>query len=179
MRKISLFSSIPNSTSGKTARWLLALGSASVLALTLMASAQTAQPTQAQSTQTQTTQAQSTQTQNQQGQPGKVGQNGPRGQRQYGPFQVSYYSADPLAGGKLISTVTLQPPQQGTAQQQGQTAAAQRQNPLTAQAPAGAKFAVIKDDHGGARIIDLAQVGQMDGRGFGGPRQNNQQSDGQ
>ena len=174
MRKISLFGSTPNSTSGKAARWLLTLGSASVLALPLMASAQTAQPMQAQ-----TTQAQNKQTQNQQGQPGKTGQNGPRGQRQSGPLQVSYYSADPLSGGKLISTVTLQPPQQGTNQQQGQTAAAQRQNPLTAQAPAGAKFAVIKDDHGGARIIDLAQADQMGGRGFGGPRQNNQNPDGQ
>ncbi|WP_420594799.1 hypothetical protein [Deinococcus sp.] len=175
MRKISLFNSIPNSTSGKAARWLLALGSASVLALPLMASAQT--------TQTQTTPAQTTQTQNQQGQTkqgqsGKAGQNGPRGQRQSGPLQVSYYSADPLAGGKLISTVTVQPPQRGT-QAQGTQATTQRQNPLTAQAPAGAKFAVIKDDHGGARIIDLSQVGQMNGRGFGGPRQNNQQSDGQ
>ena len=162
MRKISLFSSTPNSTSGKTARWLVALGSASVLALPLMASAQT-------------TQAQPTQTQAQQDKSGNAARNEQGGQRQSGPMQVSYYSADPLAGGKLISTVTLQQPQRGANQQgQTQTAPAQRQNPLVAQAPAGAKFAVIKDNHGGARIIDLSQADQMNGRGFGGPGQNGQ-----
>ena len=132
--------------------------------------------------QKQTAQAQTTQAQ--QARPSQT-QNGQvqNGQRQRGPgqfaaLQVSYYSADPLSGGKLLGSVTVQPPPRSA----GQTGAANppTQNPLKAQAPAGAKFAVIEDDHGGARIIDLSQANQvMGGRGFGGPRQNNRGPNGQ
>ncbi|UWX65284.1 hypothetical protein [Deinococcus rubellus] len=80
-------------------------------------------------------------------------------------LKVSYYSGDPLEGGKLIGTVKLMPPRQAAAPGPAQ-AVGQRQNPLAAQAPAGARFAVIKDTRGGARIIDLSQMNQrMDGQG--------------
>ncbi|MFC4453434.1 hypothetical protein [Deinococcus sonorensis] len=98
-------------------------------------------------------------------------------------LQVSYYAGDPLAGGKLLQTVTLKPPQQGagpmTSQQapgqpgaqqghRGTGATPDRQDPVHASAPAGATFAVIRDGRGGARIVDLSQP--MQGPGGIGPR---------
>ena len=106
-------------------------------------------------------------------QPGQSNQARSNQTRQ--PLSVSYYSGDPLGGGKLISTLTLTPPAQGQGQrgQRNQTPQAGQppQNPIQAQAPKGAKYAVIQDGHGGARIIDLTQMDAgMGGRGgFGGP----------
>lgn len=78
-------------------------------------------------------------------------------------MQVRYYDADPLRGGKLLGTVTLQPPSR-----QADPPNAQRTNPLVAQAPKGAKFAVISGPRGDARVIDLSQA--QDGPGMrGGP----------
>ena len=122
---------------------LLALGAAAALSVPALA-AQTAQGQTAQTAQSQTAPG------------GRLQQNAqPRA------LQVRYYSADPLSGGKLLATKTLQPG----------TTGAQNQNPLIAGAPSGAKFAVIADGRGGARIIDLSQADFVGGRGgFGGGR---------
>ncbi len=139
-------------TRNKTA--LLVLGAAAALGVPALA-AQTGQGQTAQTTQSRTTQSQTTQSQTAPG--GRLQQNAqPRA------LQVRYYSADPLGGGKLLATKTLQPG----------TAGAQNQNPLVAGAPSGAKFAVIADGRGGARVIDLNQAGAFGGgRGgmHGGP----------
>ena len=178
----------PNLASSRTARTLLMLASFSVLGLpTLAVSALSGSQVQpARTTQAQNTQAQKNGTPA----PGnQVGGNRPGQLDQRDPadgmanLEVSYYSGDPLAGGKLIGTVRLTAPQGAPTgpvagnrtmanRAAGNQASVPRPNPLSAQAPAGAKFAVIRDGHGGARIIDLSRADQrMDGpAGRGGPR---------
>jgi len=158
----------PNLASSRTARTLLMLASFSVLGLpTLAASALSG---------SQVTQAQKNGTPAPGNQVGgnRPGQTNPRGPADdMANLEVSYYSGDPLAGGKLIGTVKLTPPQGApTGPAAGNQASVPRPNPLSAQAPAGAKFAVIRDGHGGARIIDLSRADQRmdDPAGRGGPR---------
>ncbi|AWN23509.1 hypothetical protein DKM44_09965 [Deinococcus irradiatisoli] len=170
MNPIKTFTAIGNLASTRALRSLLLLGSVGVMGLPALAAS--AGNSAAQSTQAQRGQPQG-QPQAPAGQPGR--QRGAPAMN----LEVSYYSGDPLKGGKLITTLKLTPPQnQGApalnrapstaADGQISPAAGQRPvNPVVAQAPAGATYAVIKDDHGGARIIDLSQADQMMG-GFGG-----------
>ncbi len=187
MNPIKKFTNVRNFAATRAARSLLLLGSVGVVGMPALA-ANVANS--AQNKQTQTTQAQGNQTQakNQAGQAGMQ----QRGAAQAMNLEVSYYSGDPLKGGALLSTVKLTPPQDqagaartrsaGNTQGAGkaaQNASTQRPvNPIVAQAPAGAKYAVIQDDHGGARIIDLSQADQMRGGGFG-PRGGPQGKNGQ
>lgn len=109
----------------------------------------------------------------------------PNAQRPNTPLKVSYYAGDPQKGGKLISTVTLTPPQRtqgqggpsGQAQPQPGTGSttdrrASRPNPIVDQAPKGATFAVIRDAQGRTRTIDLAHP-NFGMRGPGGRDQTN------
>ena len=166
---------IRNSANSRAVRTLLVLASFSVLGLpTLAASAGSGSQTQALQEQKQAQkndtagQGQTSQEPDQRGQ-GQMGQRGAADRT--ANLDVSYYSGDPLKGGKLISTVKLTPPPQTVPSGERQTAG-QRQNPVAAQAPKNATFAVIKDARGGARIIDLAQLDQQQGGqgGRGGPR---------
>ena len=173
---------IRNSANSRATRTLLMLASFSVLGLPSLA-ASTLSGSQGQLTQAQNVQAQKQPQQSATpAQGNRAGQMNPRGPAdRLANLEVSYYSGDPLAGGKLLGTVQLTPPQGAPAgpvagnRASGTQAAAPRPNPLAAQAPAGARFAVIRDDHGGARIIDLSQADQrMDGQaGRGGPRSQN------
>lgn len=86
-------------------------------------------------------------------------------------LEVGYHSGDLLAGSKLISILKLTPPQGAAARPAADDRAAgtqaaitqatgQRQNSVAAQAPAQAKFAVVRAGRGSARVVDLAQMGQ-------------------
>ena len=121
-----------NSSKSKTALRLLTLSALAALGVTALA----AGTTSTSATTAQTRAAPSVQGQAQNAQPRAL--------------QVRYYAADPLSGGKLLATKTLQLPG-------ARGAGAGGTNPLTAQAPTGAKFAAIADGHGGARVIDLSQ----------------------
>ncbi len=167
-----------NKASSRAARALIVLGSIGVMGLPALAASvgtSAAQNIQAKN-QAKGAPAQGTQNQNVPSpQRGQVQSNQPQSNQIRPPLSVSYYSGDPLKGGKLISTLTLTPPQpsqqaQGRQGQRNQTPQAGQapQNPIQAQAPKGAKYAVIKDPHGGARIIDLAQMDAGIG-GRGGP----------
>lgn len=151
----------------KTLRTVLVLGTLASLGLPALAASGGSTTAQAPR---QNTQQNSTQ-QNAQPNTRQPGQGQQPG-RQMTPLKVSYYDADPLRGGKLLGSVTLQPPtRQAGTPGTGRTpaAGAQRTNPLVAQAPKGAKFAVISDPRGGSRVIDLSQAAQ-DGPGLrGGP----------
>lgn len=185
-----------NDFKNRTVRTLIALTMGSVIALPAFAqsSAATTQTRPAQASPAAPTQR----SQPPQAQPNQQVRQAPT---------VSYYTGDPLKGGRLISSVTLTLPQdqngrgqngagQGSRGQGQQGAAAPRQgaqttpqtgtqrptNPLLAQAPAGAKFAVLSGPRGDRRIVDLSQVDQMDdhmdgGRGGrGGPQNGSQDS---
>ncbi|WP_161880370.1 hypothetical protein [Deinococcus alpinitundrae] len=170
---------IRNSASSRAARTVLVLASFSVLGLPTLA-ASTLSGSQGQLPQAQK-QPQKSATPAQGNRPDQMNPRGPADR--LANLDVSYYSGDPLAGGKLLGTVRLTPPRGAPvagnramgSQAAGTQATTPRPNPLTARAPAGARFAVIKDDHGGARIIDLSQADQrMDGQaGRGGSRSRN------
>lgn len=190
---MSKSASIRNIASSHAARAFFVLASFSVLGLPTLAAS--AGSSAAQNAPTQHVQAQrnggSALTQRSQAGQGQRSQ-GQRGQDQRGSagmtanLEVSYFSGDPLKGGKLTSTVKLTPSdrqnspqgapaQKGQANQTANALAGQRVNPIMAQAPEGATFAVIQDPRGDARVIDLPQADSnggavgRGGRGFGGP----------
>ncbi|WP_293910759.1 hypothetical protein [Deinococcus sp.] len=162
-----------NSARTTAARLLLALGLTGVMAVPAMAASvgnTAAQNIQARNGQIQPNQTQPDQTQNRRSQR-QPGQNAP-------DLKVTYYTADPSKGGKIISTLTLTRPARPQGQTgsrravptPGETLARPRPvNPVVAQAPAGATFAVVQGGRGGERVIDLAQADQMGGPGMGGP----------
>ena len=161
MKKINVNAPV-NSVRTTAARLLIALGLSGVMAVPAVAASvgkSATQGVQARNAQTLTGQVQS------QRQPG---QNAPE-------LKVTYYTADPAKGGQVITTLTLtRPPRPqdrtGTQAPGSQDQADQPRpvNPIKAQAPAGAKFAVIQGGRGGGRVVDLSQVDQMGGPGMGG-----------
>jgi hypothetical protein len=177
-----------NSARTAAARTLLALGLSGVMALPAMATSVGTSPVPSVQA-VKGTQPQNGQTQNNQSNQGQPGRDD-RAQGQQAaptPLKVTYYTADPSKGGKVITTLTLTRParpQDRTASQAtvpapgktqpqtgNQTQGSQTRpvNPIVAQAPAGATFAVIQGGRGGERVIDLAQADQMRGPGMGGP----------